>query len=50
MAFRNKGHLIQMEQPDILIVPECEPRYRKQFSLFRCRAVANAQVLFLKFK
>jgi exodeoxyribonuclease-3 len=24
MAFRNKAHLIQIEQPDILIVPECE--------------------------
>jgi len=24
MAFRNKGQLIQMEHPDILIVPECE--------------------------
>jgi hypothetical protein len=24
MAFRKKGHLIQIEKPDILIVPECE--------------------------
>jgi len=24
MAFRNKGQLIQMKQPDILVVPECE--------------------------
>jgi len=24
MAFREKGHLIQIEDPDILIVPECE--------------------------
>jgi hypothetical protein len=24
MAFRNKGQLIQIEQPDILIAPECE--------------------------
>jgi exodeoxyribonuclease-3 len=24
MAFRKKGHLIQNEKPDILIVPECE--------------------------
>ncbi len=24
MAFRKKGHLIQNEEPDILIVPECE--------------------------
>lgn len=24
MAFRKKGHLIQIEEPDILIVPECE--------------------------
>jgi len=24
MAFRKKGHLIQIEEPDILIIPECE--------------------------
>jgi exonuclease III len=24
MAFRKKAHLIQIEQPDILIIPECE--------------------------
>jgi exodeoxyribonuclease-3 len=24
MAFRKKGHLIKLEQPDILIIPECE--------------------------
>ena len=24
MAFRKKSHLVQLEQPDILIIPECE--------------------------
>lgn len=34
MAFRNKAEFILREQPDILIVPECENRERLSFGIY----------------